>query len=293
MAIRSLADARGTGSAQVHTVGKKEPVTNVAISALSNADLARDTTTNAMKRPRSPEPQEPNKSARIDEKTSVSSQPAVGKREIEFKATRVDEIEFKEAIARLQTLASSGGIGSVISKGSVIQEDHYLDHPIFKDTAYALYSKGDTSKSLRVRRDESTGSEKKQNHSFDVKVAQKCNTDSHERREYIAKIEDPEITLKAFEVLGFTANKIIKKNRATFLYENYEIVMDEIVGLKKITTGDFEKEFSGYNIEVELREREDDVKDVAKCLSEMKQFMETFLKVTKYTPEQSGMEKYM
>lgn len=133
----SATGATGTGSASTQTVSKDNPqtsstVTKIAVPVITTEATAREGhTQNMQKRPRSPEHQGPNKSARTDEKTSASSKPEAGNREIEFKATRVDEGEFKAALALLQTFALAGEVGGVVSKGSVIQEDHYLDHPIF------------------------------------------------------------------------------------------------------------------------------------------------------------------
>ena len=230
-----------------------------------------------------------NSSRSIEKPSQVSLQ--LGNREIEFKATRVNPDQFRVALERLEKMAQSG---SVVSKGSVNQEDHYLDHVGLKGSEYALYGKGEISKSFRIRREEATiGGH--QNHSICVKVARKGKVESdHERREYELSVDDPKKGLEMFEQLGFSAEKIIRKTRTSFLYQRYEVVLDEVVGLKKVSSGSsYEQEFSSYILEVELKEGAEEISDIPKCLGEMKQFIEGVLGLTEYHQEQSGMEKYM
>lgn len=225
---------------------------------------------------------------------SSSAKPG-GNREIEFKATKVDPEQFKSALESLRATAKQTVL--VIDQGTVIQEDHYLDHPAFKGTPFALYDKGAVSRSLRIRREESPSDAsgvKKENHSLCVKVARKGSVESdHERREYEVKIGNPAETLEMFKQLGFAADKIIQKTRSSFLQSGeYEVVLDEVVGLKKAAMG-YEQEFSSYMIEVELKVGAERVVDVPACLARMKHYIETVLQVTKYQAEHSGMEKYM
>ncbi|MBF8263421.1 MAG: hypothetical protein HW387_1086 [Parachlamydiales bacterium] len=214
-----------------------------------------------------------------------------GNREIEFKAIRVNPQQFKDALFVLNELAR---LGHAQDMGAVNQEDFYLDHPAFKDTDYALYSKGAISKSLRIRRENSlSGSE--QNHSLCVKVARKGSVESdHERREYELQIKDPALATKVFELLGFSVEKKLNKIRTSFRYLQYEIVLDQVVGLKKSATSDFyEEEFFSYIVEVELKEGADQVSDIPACIEAMKELVETVLKIKDYQQDQSGMEKYM
>lgn len=221
-----------------------------------------------------------------------------GHREIEFKATQVDPNQFKLAIKHLKEMVQQH---QVTEKGTVMQEDYYLDHPGLKEfPQYELYSKGNISKTLRIRKEERLQGEnpehlnaEKENHSLCVKIARKGDvTDDHERREYEVKIDKPAEMLQMFEILGFSAEKIIKKTRITFIYKEYEIALDEVMGFKKIDSK-YEPEFSSYILEVELKEGSEEVKDIPSCLGKMRQFIEQELHVTKYQQDQSGMENYM
>ena len=75
-------------------------------------------------------------------------------------------------------------------------------------------------------------------------------------------------------------------------YADYEVVLDQVEGLKKMGT-DYVNEFFSYMLEVELKVGADQVVDVPACLAQMKEFVERVLRVTQYQQEQSGMEKYM
>ena len=133
-----------------------------------------------------------------------------GHREIEFKATRVASEQFKEALERLQQMTKNG---EAVFKGTLKQDDRYLDHLAFMDTEYALYGEGDGSKSLRIRKEE--GDEG--NHTLCLKITRKGKDhDDHERYEYEAHIANPDETLEIFRLLGFGVEKIIRKIKKFF-----------------------------------------------------------------------------
>ncbi|MEM7175825.1 MAG: CYTH domain-containing protein [Chlamydiota bacterium] len=223
---------------------------------------------------------------------SAQNFPSTGSREIEFKATHVDASQFQAAINCLEGMVLNH---LAISKGSVNQEDYYLDHLGLKDSGDALYSNGKISKSFRIRKEESN-SGGGQKHSMCVKVARKGDVETdHERQEYEIAIDDPKKSLEMLKMLGFSIEKIIKKIRTSFLYKTYEIALDEVVGFKKPSpeASTYEQEFSAYIVEVELKHGADEISDIPKCLEEMKQFVENSLGVTSYIQEQNGVEKYL
>ncbi len=216
-----------------------------------------------------------------------------GYKEIEFKAIYVELSQFESAIELLHTMVRSQ---EATFNGIFLQEDYYVDHELLKGSQFELYSKGEHTKSLRIRRGKSAREPSAQdgspNHSMCLKVAHKGATQNdHERREFEVKIDNPDTALEIFKLLGFSIEKILKKKRRSFFYQNYEIVLDEVVGFKKVQEK-YEQEFSSYILEVELKDGAEEIEDVTACLEEMKRFIEKTLHVTKYKQEQSGIEKY-
>jgi len=221
------------------------------------------------------------------QKKQETEKRAAGKREIELKVTKVNASQFKQALARAKQLSLQGTFNE---KPAQQQEDSYLDHAALKNTPYELYKKEDGSKSFRIRK--AIASTGETNHSICLKIArQGSNTDDHERREYELKIENTDEALALFRALGFSPDKMIKKDRNAFTYQDYEIVFDEVKGFKKGSNG-YEPEFSSYIVEIELIEGAEKIEDIPACLKQMKEFLEETLHITTYQQEQSGMEKY-
>jgi len=213
-------------------------------------------------------------------------------REIELKITHIRLSEFQRALEILKLMSQKD---QAINQGTVVQKDYYLDHAGLQGTQYALYNKGEHSKIFRVRQEnklkESEGDTG--NHSICVKVSRKGQVqDDHERHEYETQVSNPQGILELFKVLGFSTVKIVCKERSTFLYNEYQVFLDKVVGFGK-TGSSYQKEFFSYIIEIELKDNASEIPDIPFCLGQMKKFVEDVLKITKYHQDQHGMENYI
>ena len=125
--------------------------------------------------------------------------------ELEVKA-RINS--FKEMEEKLES------IGAVKSKEE-FQEDIYFASPIVDF--------GQTDEALRIRTTN--------NNTFITYKGPKLNDKAKTRKEVEMTIESASKARDIFEEVGFTAARVVRKNRQYYTYENFEISLDDVEGL--------------------------------------------------------------
>jgi len=125
--------------------------------------------------------------------------------EVEVKA-RIDS--FKEMEERLDDL------GATKTK-TEFQEDIYFASPIVDF--------GQTDEALRIRTTN--------NNTFITYKGPKLNDKAKTRKEVEMIIESAAKAQDIFEEVGFRAARVVRKNRQYYIYENFEISLDDVEGL--------------------------------------------------------------
>lgn len=125
--------------------------------------------------------------------------------EVEVKA-RINS--FKEMEEKLESL------GAVKSK-TEFQEDIYFQSPIVDF--------GQTDEALRIRTTN--------NDTFITYKGPKLNKKTKTRKEVEMTIESAKKARDIFEDVGFKAARTVRKTRQYYLYENFEISLDDVEGL--------------------------------------------------------------
>ena len=125
--------------------------------------------------------------------------------EVEVKA-RIDS--FKEMEERLDDL------GATKTK-TEFQEDIYFASPIVDF--------GQTDEALRIRTTN--------NNTFITYKGPKLNDKAKTRKEVEMTIESAAKAQDIFEEVGFRAARVVRKNRQYYIYENFEISLDDVEGL--------------------------------------------------------------
>lgn len=184
-------------------------------------------------------------------------------KEVEL-TVKVTKNVFDDLKKRLATLATA--------QGTITQEDVYLDNP-----THSFFSKEKNEKqiSLRIRH-------RNDGDRICLKVAHH-GTDAHDyyRDEYELKIDSPEKALSIFSHLGYQVVIKLKKQRSSFTYGDYEIMLDEMSG----ATPDII-----YMVEIESKIHVDD--HVA-AIHAMEKFLRETLHVTTYEKLLHGIAHYV
>lgn len=126
------------------------------------------------------------------------------------------EVEVKAKIDSFEEMENKlSEIGAVKSKKE-FQEDIYFASPIV-DFAQ-------TDEALRIRTTN--------NDIFITYKGPKLNSQAKTRKEVEMNIESAEKAKDIFEEIGFKEVRTVRKNRQYYTYENFEISLDDVEGLK-------------------------------------------------------------
>lgn len=153
------------------------------------------------------------------------------------------EIELKMQLDAGQMIQLRAWLGShAQSLGTTMQSECYFDNP--KNSFYFKTKEGiyDALGSLRVR-----STAKGDSVCYKYRHTDPVTGKTTHRDEYETAIKDGQEMIKLLQCLGYTDLMMFKKERAAFVYNNFEIVIDKAEGF-----GEF--------VEIELKKATDDVK---------------------------------